>query len=260
MLQQHKRSPKIIINKSIIKPPTHYYSILLTKEKSYSILNNIQQKRGSMKEGIKMSTLELEALSDEELIGQYREGQLEAVEVLVQRYKPFVRKKIRSNYYIGADKEDLLQEGMIGLFKAICDYNPDREAAFKSFATICVTRQLSTAFKTATRQKHLALNTSISLSSKVGQNDDENITLMDLLEGNQDSNPENLMIHQEALESLQSNIKESLSDLEWEVLMLHSQGRNYHEISKNTGKSIKSIDNALQRIKRKLMDKRGLLV
>ncbi|MGL4737320.1 MAG: RNA polymerase sporulation sigma factor SigH [Cellulosilyticaceae bacterium] len=203
-----------------------------------------------------MTTLELEGLPDESLIVLYREGQLQAIEVLVQRYKTFVRKKIKASYYIGADKEDLIQEGMIGLFKAICDYDPNREAAFKSFATICITRQLSTAFKSATRQKHMALNTSISLSSAVGQDEDEGMTLMDLIKDDQDSNPEDLMIHQEALKLLQTQIKESLSELEWEVLMLHSQGRNYHEISKDTGKSIKSIDNALQRIKRKLNDKK----
>lgn len=206
-----------------------------------------------------MATLGLETLSDEALIGLYREGRLQAVEVLIKRYKPFVRKRIRANYYIGADKEDLLQEGMIGLFKAICDYKPEREAAFKSFAAICITRQLSTAFKTATRQKHLALNTSISLSSTIRKDEDENITLMDLLATHQDTNPENMMIHQEELESLQTQLKKSLSKLEWEILMLHSQGRNYHEISQNTGKPIKSIDNALQRIKRKLTDKKNQL-
>lgn len=207
------------------------------------------------KGGRQMTTLELEGLTDESLIILYREGQPEAIEVLVQRYKTFVRKKIKASHYIGADKEDLIQEGMIGLFKAICDYNPSREAAFRSFATICITRQLSTAFKTATRQKHRALNTSISLSSAVGQDEDEGMTLMDTIKDDQDSNPEQLMIHQEELKLLQTQIKESLSELEWEVLMLHTQGRNYHEISKNTGKSIKSIDNALQRIKRKLNDK-----
>lgn len=206
-----------------------------------------------------MATLGLETLSDEALIGLYREGRLQAVEVLIKRYKPFVRKRIRANYYIGADKEDLLQEGMIGLFKAICDYKPEREAAFKSFAAICITRQLSTAFKTATRQKHLALNTSISLSSTIRKDEDENITLMDLLATHQDTNPENMMIHQEELESLQTQLKKSLSKLEWEILMLHSQGRNYQEISQNTGKPIKSIDNALQRIKRKLTDKKNQL-
>lgn len=206
-----------------------------------------------------MTTLELEGLSDEMLIGLYREGHLEAVEVLVQRYKTFVRRKIKASYYIGADREDLIQEGMIGLFKAICDYNPEREAAFKSFATICIIRQISTAFKTATRQKHLALNTSVSLSSSVGQDEEDNMTLMDLIKDDQELNPENLMIHQEELESLQSHIKEALSELEWEVLMMHSQGRNYHEISQNTGKSVKSIDNALQRIKRKLHDKKKSL-
>ncbi|MGL4343619.1 MAG: RNA polymerase sporulation sigma factor SigH [Cellulosilyticaceae bacterium] len=204
-----------------------------------------------------MTTLELEELSDEKLIEVYREGHGQAIEVLVQRYKIFVRKKIKASYYIGADREDLIQEGMIGLFKAICDYNPDREAAFKSFATICIVRQISTAFKTATRQKHFALNTSISLSSSVGESEEDHMTLMDMIKDEQESNPEHLMIHQEEFQLLQEHIKESLSELEWEILMLHTQGRNYREISGSTGKSVKSIDNALQRIKRKLNDKKA---
>lgn len=195
-----------------------------------------------------------EVLTDEELIAAYQTGDLESIEVLIQRYKSFVRKKIKSNYFIGADREDLIQEGMIGLFKAICDYNPNREASFKSFATLCITRQLSTAFKTATRQKHMPLNTSISLNLPIGGEEDDQITLMDTLKDDINHNPEELIIHQEDLEMLQKHMKETLSELEWEVLLSHTQGKNYHEIAKDMGKSVKSIDNALQRIKRKLSE------
>ena len=197
-----------------------------------------------------------ETLTDEELIAAYRSGDLKCVEVLIQRYKIFVRKKIKSTYFIGADREDLIQEGMIGLFKAICDYDSSKEASFKSFATLCITRQLSTAFKTATRQKHMPLNTSISLNVPIKGEEEGQITLMDTLKEEVSSNPEELMIHQEDFKSLKKHMKETLSDLEWEVLLSHTQGKNYHEIAEEMGKSAKSIDNALQRIKRKLSDTR----
>lgn len=195
-----------------------------------------------------------EVLTDEQLIAAYQAGDLASIEVLIQRYKSFVRKKIKSNYFIGADREDLIQEGMIGLFKAISDYNPNKEASFKSFATLCITRQLSTAFKTATRQKHMPLNTSISLNLPIGGEEDDQMTLMDTLKDDINHNPEELIIHQEDLEMLEKHMKATLSELEWEVLLSHTQGRNYHEIAKDMGKSPKSIDNALQRIKRKLSE------
>lgn len=202
-----------------------------------------------------MEGTELIGLTDEELIEAYRCNNLEAIEVLVQRYKIFVRNKIKSTFFVGADKEDLIQEGMIGLFKAICDYDSSKEASFKSFATLCITRQVSTAFKTATRQKHMPLNTSISLNLPVGGEDEEGITLMDILKGSENQNPESMMIDKEDLERLKKHMKESLSDFEWKVLALHTRGRNYHEIAEDMDKSVKSIDNALQRIKRKLSEK-----
>jgi RNA polymerase sporulation-specific sigma factor len=200
--------------------------------------------------------VELEALTDEELIEIYRSNDLMAIEVLVKRYKPFVRKKIKTNYFIGADKEDLLQEGMIGLFKAICDYDASKDASFKSFSSICITRQLSTAFKSATRQKHMPLNTSISLNIPINEGEEETITLMDTLKAGDESNPEDFMIHKEELSRLKKHIKESLSPLEWKVITLHTQGKDYHEIAKEMNKPIKSIDNALQRIKRKIAEYR----
>lgn len=199
-----------------------------------------------------LTTTELENLTDEELIVVYRNGELDAIEVLVQRYKYFVRRKIKANYFIGADKEDLIQEGMIGLFKAICDYNPNKDASFKSFATICIIRQLSTAFKTATRQKHMPLNNSISLNVPLNNDEDDSITLMDTIKEKDELSPEEFVIHQEDLQNLKKHIKESLSPLEWKVIALHTEGKNYHEIAKEMDKSVKSIDNALQRIKRKL--------
>ncbi|MEF9960463.1 MAG: RNA polymerase sporulation sigma factor SigH [Niameybacter sp.] len=199
-----------------------------------------------------MKTADL--LTDEQLIAAYQTGDRGCIEILVQRYKPFVRKKIKANYFVGADVEDLIQEGMVGLFKAICDYNPHKDATFKSFATLCIIRQISTAFKTATRQKHMPLNTSISLNLPVAGEEDDGITLMDTLKDTISHNPEEMIIHQEDLKLLKQHMKESLSEFEWEVLNAHTQGQNYHEIAEHMGKSVKSIDNALQRIKRKLSE------
>ncbi|MEG1636000.1 MAG: sigma factor, partial [Cellulosilyticaceae bacterium] len=154
---------------------------------------------------INLKINQLEDLPDEDLIECYREGQIQAIEVLVQRYKIFVRKRIKSNYFIGADKEDLIQEGMIGLFKAICDYNPVKDASFKSFATLCITRQISTAFKMATRQKHIPLNTSISLNIPVSTEEDDSITLMDTIKGNDTITPEDFLIYKEDLANLQKH-------------------------------------------------------
>lgn len=200
------------------------------------------------------SLQELEQMTDEDLIDAYRLNDKQAIEVLVQRYKQLVRHKIKTTYCIGADKEDLIQEGMIGLFKAINDYNPEREASFKSFATLCVTRQLSTAFKTVTRQKHMPLNTSISLNLPVkpGEEEDEGVTLMDVLKSKEEYSPEDEVIHQEDLQVLNEYISKVLSEMELKVLKLYISGKNYHEIAKQMDKTPKAIDNALQRIKKKL--------
>lgn len=198
---------------------------------------------------------ELESMTDEALIQVYRNTNRQAIEILVQRYKKFVRHKIKTTYCIGADKEDLIQEGMIGLFKAINDYNPDREASFKSFATLCVTRQLSTAFKTVTRQKHMPLNTSISLNlpvNKGGEEDEEGVTLMDILKSKEEFSPEDEVINEENFKVLNEYISKVLSEMELEVLRLYIDGKNYHEIAKEMDKTPKAIDNALQRIKKKL--------
>lgn len=197
----------------------------------------------------------LEELSDETLIALYREGTNGAIDVLIQRYKKLVRNRIKVNFFVGADKDDLIQEGMIGLFKAICDYNPDREASFKSFATLCVTRQISTAFKAVTRQKHIPLNRSISLSvpiNKSADEDEDGITLMDVIKNNVSLTPEDEVISKENVEDINEFIGKVLSSLEIDVLNLYMDGKNYREIAEILEKSPKSIDNALQRIKKKL--------
>lgn len=198
----------------------------------------------------------LESMSDEALIVLYRQGENAAIDLLVKRYKQLVRNKIKVNFFVGADKDDLIQEGMIGLFKAICDYNPEKEASFKSFAVLCVTRQISTAFRAVSRQKHMPLNRSVSLSvpisSKGSDEEDEGITLMDIIKNNVSLTPEDEVISKENVEDINEYISKVLSELEIQVINLYMSGKNYREISEILDKSPKSIDNALQRIKRKL--------
>ncbi|OON95871.1 MAG: RNA polymerase factor sigma-70 [Epulopiscium sp. Nele67-Bin005] len=194
--------------------------------------------------------VKLEELTDEELIETYNKQNLEAVDILIRRYKTYVRQKIRTSYFIGSERDDLVQEGMIGLFKAICDYKPSKQISFKQFAQICIKRQISTAFTMANRKKHIPLNTSISLNQPITTEEAENLTLLDLMAEN--TTPEDLVISNEQLQILNDKIKNVLSNFEFEVLTLHLKGQPYQDIAIILDKSPKSIDNALQRIKRKI--------
>lgn len=195
---------------------------------------------------------QLRQLKDEELVKFYRDGSHQAVDILVQRYKNFVRSKVRTNFFVGADREDLIQEGMIGLFKAINDYDIRRKASFRSFASLCIKGQISTAFKTATRQKHMALNTSISLDKPLFVEDENKTTLMDILRFDCSQGPEEVLVHKEKMNDIEKQLNTNLSKLEASVLQLYLEGQSYYEISEKLGKPTKSVDNALQRIKRKL--------
>ncbi|KPU26549.1 RNA polymerase factor sigma-70 [Caloranaerobacter sp. TR13] len=188
---------------------------------------------------------------DEEIVESARNGDTEALEFLIKKYKNFVRAKARSYFLIGADKEDIIQEGMIGLYKAIRDYKQDKLTSFKAFAELCITRQIITAIKTATRQKHIPLNSYISLNKPI-YDEESDRTLLDILSGVKIMDPEELIISREELKSIESKIGEILSDLEWEVLIYYLQGKSYQEIAVELNRHVKSIDNALQRVKRKL--------
>ena len=197
----------------------------------------------------KMSWQTLEELPDETLIALYRQGEKNAIDLLIQRYKKLVRNRIKVNFLVGTDKDDLIQEGMIGLFKAICEYDPEKEASFKSFATLCVTRQISTAFKAVSRQKHIPLNTSVSLnvplSGKTVEDNEDTITLMDVLKTNVSLTPEEEVISKETVADINDYMLKSLSEMEIQVVHLYMEGKNYKEIADLLGKSPKSIDNAL---------------
>ena len=188
---------------------------------------------------------------DEQLGELVREGDGVALEHLIRKYKNFVRAKARSYFLIGADHEDIVQEGMIGLYKAIRDFRGDKLASFKAFAELCITRQIITAIKTATRQKHIPLNSYISLDKPLYDEESER-TLLDVICGNRVTNPEELIINQEKFQDIELKMSEILSDLERKVLMLYLDGQSYQEISEELDRHVKSIDNALQRVKRKL--------
>lgn len=192
-----------------------------------------------------------EIMEDERILEDARNGDSVALEFIINRYKNFVRAKARSYFLIGADKEDIIQEGMIGLYKAIRDYKEDKLTSFRAFAELCITRQIITAIKTATRQKHIPLNSYISLNKPI-YDEESDRTLLDVLSGAKITDPEELIISREELKSIENKIGEILSDLEWEVLMSYLQGKSYQEIAVDLDRHVKSIDNALQRVKRKL--------
>lgn len=193
----------------------------------------------------------LEALADEQLISLIRGGNERAMDVLFERYKNYVRTKARSYFLIGADREDIIQEGMIGLYKAIRDYRDDKQSSFRGFAELCITRQMITAIKSATRQKHIPLNSYVSLNKPV-YDDGSDRTLIDVLTPAREGNPEELMIGQEDFAAVERCIGSQLTPLEKKALMLYLRGSSYQEIAVELGRRPKSIDNALQRVKRKL--------
>ncbi|KMY46116.1 RNA polymerase factor sigma-70 [Bacillus sp. FJAT-27916] len=190
-------------------------------------------------------------LDDELLVDRVQKGDSEALDYLIHKYRNFVRAKARTYFLIGADKEDIVQEGMIGLFKAIRDYREDKLTSFKAFAELCITRQIITAIKTATRQKHIPLNSYVSLDKPI-YDEESDRTLMDVITGVKVMDPEELIINQEEFDYIELKMGELLSDLERKVLSLYLDGQSYQEISEELNRHVKSIDNALQRVKRKL--------
>ncbi|WP_301538664.1 RNA polymerase sporulation sigma factor SigH [Bacillus sp. THAF10] len=193
----------------------------------------------------------LELMEDEQMVELVHTGDSEALDYLINKYKNFVRAKARSYFLIGADREDIVQEGMIGLYKAIRDFKEDKLTSFKAFAELCITRQIITAIKTATRQKHIPLNSYVSLDKPI-YDEESDRTLMDVISGAKVMDPEELIINQEEFDDIEVKMGELLSDLERKVLALYLDGRSYQEISEDLNRHVKSIDNALQRVKRKL--------
>ena len=195
----------------------------------------------------------LREASDEDIVELARAGDEIALEHLLIRYKNFTRVKARSYFLIGADREDIVQEGMIGLYKAIRDFQAERQSSFRAFAELCITRQIITAIKSATRQKHIPLNSYVSLNRPVSHEDgDQDRVLVDVLATHASADPVELVISSEEVRSMQTSFSEILSDLEAHVLHMYLEGKSYQEIAAGLKRHVKSIDNALQRIKRKV--------
>ncbi|HOV66483.1 MAG TPA: RNA polymerase sporulation sigma factor SigH [Bacillota bacterium] len=206
--------------------------------------------------------LVFDGMQDEEIVEVARTGSVEAQEYLINKYKGFVKAKARSYFLIGADREDIIQEGMIGLYKAIRDFRSDKLTSFKAFAELCITRQIITAIKTATRQKHIPLNSYVSLNRPI-YDEDSDRTLLDIMPSDQVLDPEEVVISAEEIGRMEEQITEILSELEWQVLNCYLDGKSYVEIADELQRHVKSVDNALQRVKRKLeryMDSKSITI
>lgn len=191
------------------------------------------------------------SLTDEEVVTIYqRENNHYATDYIVQRYKNFVRSKARSYFLMGADKEDIIQEGMIGLYKATRDFNQDHEVSFKAFAELCITRQIISAIKGASRQKHIPLNSYISLNKPAY--DDSERTLIEVLETEKNLDPQEVVINREQYALIKEVMEAVLSPLEWDVLRGYMDAKSYQQMAEEHHRSVKSIDNALQRVKKKM--------
>ena len=186
-----------------------------------------------------------------EMVLKASNGDIIALEHIINKYKNFVKAKAKSYFLVGADKEDIIQEGMIGLYKAIRGFDGSKTNSFKCFAEICITRQIITAIKTATRQKHIPLNSYVSLNKPI-YDEESDRTLMDIIAASIITDPEELIISKEELKNIESKMNEILSKLELQVLELYLNGKSYQYIADIIGRDVKSIDNALQRVKRKM--------
>lgn len=199
---------------------------------------------------IKTDENNLEMLDDDAIIQLIHQGNSRGLDFLIHKYKNFVRAKARTYFLVGADKEDIVQEGMIGLYKAIRDFDSDKLSSFKAFAELCITRQIITAVKTSTRQKHIPLNSYVSLDKPV-YDEESDRTLLDIVAGSKAIDPQELLVSREKFADMEAKLSELLSELEKKSLRLYLDGSSYQEISVELQRHVKSIDNALQRVKRK---------
>ncbi|MGM8365545.1 RNA polymerase sporulation sigma factor SigH [Virgibacillus sp. W0181] len=200
---------------------------------------------------LKKVEVSFKAMIDEEVLQQVQQGNKHALNHLIEKYRSFVYAKAQTYFLIGSDREDVIQEGMIGLYKAIRDYDGDKLASFKRFAELCIKRQIITSIKTATRQKHIPLNSYVSLDKPI-YDEESDRTLLDVIAGSKAIDPQELLINRERFDFVKDKLSESLSDLEKKVLYFYLDGWSYEEISEELNRHVKSVDNALQRVKRKM--------
>lgn len=202
--------------------------------------------------GMRDTSLGFHGMMDEEVVRYAKGGSSQATEHLLSKYRGIVEGKARSYFLIGADHDDIVQEGMIGLYKAIRDFRNDKLLPFRAFAELCISRQIFTAIKAATRQKHIPLNSYVSLHASLFDSDSDRTLLDTLAENNDKADPEQLVITQQFSDDLRHRIRHDLSDLESAVLRGHLEGKSYQEIAQGLRRRVKSVDNALQRAKRKI--------
>lgn len=204
-------------------------------------------------EDVFFSTDKYQELTDEEIISRIKAGDEKALTYLLNKYKELVNIKLGKYFLIGAEKEDIYQEGMIGLFKAIKSYDGEKQNSFKSFANICIERQLITAIKTSNRQKHMPLNSYLSLNTSAYDNneDDNSVELIDTFNSNTVEDPLETVMKKEYFEQVQTNIEKSLSKFEKQVLDRFIKGESYNIIARKLDSPVKSVDNAIQRIRKK---------
>jgi RNA polymerase sporulation-specific sigma factor len=191
-------------------------------------------------------------LPDDELAATYQAGNQDALQTMIERYRRFARAKARGYFLVGGDSDDVEQEALIGLYKATRDFRPEHQASFRAFAELCITRQIITAIKTATRQKHQPLNQYVSISGVRGSDDPGECSVEELLHSHHGADPADRVVADEGMDAMRTSMAEMLSGLEVDVLRLYVEGKSYQEIGEQLGRHVKSIDNALQRIKRKL--------
>ncbi len=206
-------------------------------------------------ENVYYSTDEFQNNTDEQLISQINEGNEQALTYLLNRYKPLVNHKVSKYFMVGAEKEDIIQEGMIGLFKAIRNFDNEKQNSFKTFANICVERQLITAIKTSTRQKHVPLNSYVSLNVAAYASEDDSIDLMETYDNKLIEDPLEMMMKKEFYREVRTTIQDSLSKFEKQVLDRFIQGESYEVIAQKVDAPVKSVDNAIQRIRKKAIKK-----
>ena len=189
-------------------------------------------------------------MSDEDLINIIKSGDKNALDYLMEKYKNLVNMKVGKYFMIGSEREDIVQEGLIGLYKAVKSYSPDKQNSFKTFANMCIERQLITAIKSSNRQKHMPLNTYLSLNTKAYE-DDEESNILDIFDSHQVEDPLETIAKQEYYKSVEKAIDESLSDFEKQVLDRYIKGESYNQIAEKLDTPVKSVDNAIQRIRKK---------
>ena len=206
-------------------------------------------------ESIYYTTDKFQEYTDEQLISQIKEGNEQALTYLLNRYKPLVNHKVSKYFMVGAEKEDIIQEGMIGLYKAIRNFDSSKQNSFKTFANICVERQLITAIKTSTRQKHMPLNSYVSLNISAYTNEDDSIELMETYDNKSIEDPLETMMKKEFYKEIKTTIQNSLSKFEKQVLDRFIQGESYEMIARKVDAPVKSVDNAIQRIRKKAIKK-----